>query len=685
MNLIKVVRTLRVTLVAMASCSAALAGTQVDVWELPKGDIRPETRGGWKPAAAKASPKGGLAIENKSLLLLAQPGQPGAVLYHKTVSTNKRAEIALVAATAQGAAAIGKVELVKSDDDEAIIRVSAGGTDMELVLGAGKIFVSARPGRNAASIEVRSGARYALLPDFFSDDVVFDPVKFTVPKLNVPAENFLLQFVEGGDTIVMCTWQGNLRLPAAKAAVAPPAPVVPVPAMAFETFPKVEDAYPGPLLPGSAPVAPAPKVEKDGFEPQVDLYFAGEGKVRRIGAARIEFGGKPVHVGIMEQKGLWQDEDVSALAGYKSTALAWKRPFEAKWRGDFLLADGKSMADWPTRQQSFEFLSTADPKKNKWWYSGDENSPIIWQESLTSGFVYPAIQKSDEMRLCLYVDKGERGKADRATSEARKTDPKAPAVPYTNVYERVIIYPLDRTAATPLTSFTPVDLMRDTLGEGPCEYVLDISGVKPRPLGGDRPILSYATCGLWDVHIGPIIRQFKKKADGSYEPLTEKDQAHLIQALEDMWHFVHAIHDRLREYKQWGADTAAFCQKQSSENPKVKPLADRAMAYIDRLNNDIKNHRFEGPESEAFWKDRIPQLIAMVRENKYAEIGTVERIRNLGNVQDERVSRCRQYVKGARQEILLTETSDPDVRKFAAELRDRCHSMLRNMHPKEGF
>ena len=97
-----------------------------------------------------------------------------------------------------------------------------------------------------------------------------------MPALTVPAENFLLQFIEGGNTIVMCVWPGRLKQPAAKVA--------------------------------AAPVAPE---EKEGPEPQVDLVFTGEGKARRIAAAQIEFQGKPVYAGIIEQKGLWQDEDAT--------------------------------------------------------------------------------------------------------------------------------------------------------------------------------------------------------------------------------------------------------------------------------------------------------------------------------------------------------------------------------------
>ena len=565
---------------------------------------------------------------------------------------------------------------------ERVLRVTAGAAQAEITLGTG-VFVKVQPGKNAASVEVGEGerifvvkdpkgatiapvevpggARYVALPDFFADDVVFDPQKFTAATLSVPAENFLLQFLEGGDRMVMCIWPGNLKLPAAR---------------------------------GTA--ASAGKIEKDGPDPQVDLIFAGEGKARRVAATRIEFQNKPAYVGVLAHKGIWHDQDAGGLPAYQPTTIAWKRPFEAKWRGNFIVAEGQRMADWPTRSQSFDFkctstprterwwerntdaldarfaAATSNPKPAKWWEVGDENAPQIWQESLASFFLYPAVFKGDEVRLCLYADKATR----------KKNSPRA-AIP--NVYERVIIYPLDRLPATPLTVFTPVDLMRETLGTGPCEYVLDLAGVKPQPAGGDRPILSYATCGLWNDHIAPITRQFKKRPGGGFEPLDEKTKAHLIQAIQEMWYFVHAVHDRLREYRTWGAEMAAFCERESARSPAVRPLAEKAMLHIKRLNGDIARHRFEGPGSEAYWKDRVPELIALVKQDQYAEVAGIAKIRDLGNDQDERVSRCRQYVKALRQEILLQDAGGADARSFAAAVRDRCHQMLRNMHPKEGF
>jgi len=624
-------------------------------------------------AQAQRSEGGEASLENQSLRVTAAPGQAGVRLWFKSAGSAHRAEIALQSPGAAQCVPLGKAQVVEDDAGERVLRLIAGTAQAEIALGSGP-FVKVTPVKNAAGVEVRAATRYVALPDFFADDVIFDPVKFKTSKLGVPAENFLLQFLEGGNTIVMCVWPGNLKLPAR----------------------------------GNA-AAPGGKAVKEGPEPQVDLVFAGEGHARRVSAVRIEFQNKPVYVGILDRKGIWHDEEVSGLPGYKPTSITWKRPFEARWRGDFIVATGETMSDWPTRQQSFDFQSTSSPRTDqwwergtdpmdahfaaatsnvrpeKWWEQGSENAPQIWQESLASFFIYPAVFKGDEVRLCLYVDKANRGKRRPVNSKEGQSSKKAAEAATPHVYERVIIYPIGRVRTTPLAVFTPVDLMRETLGTGPCEYVLDLAGVKPRPAGGDRPILSYATCGLWNDHILPITRQIKKRPDGAYEPLDEKTKAHLVQAMEEMWYFVHAVHDRLRQYRDWGADMAAFCEGESAGSSAVRPLAEKALLHVRRLNADMGRHRFDGPGSEAYWKQRIPELIAMVKKDQYAEVATIGTIRDLGNDQDERVSRCRQYVKALRQEVLLQEVTDADTRRFTAEVRGRCQQMLRNMHPKEGF
>jgi hypothetical protein len=186
-------------------------------------------------------------------------------------------------------------------------------------------------------------------------------------------------------------------------------------------------------------------------------------------------------------------------------------------------------------------------------------------------------------------------------------------------------------------------------------------------------------------HIFPITGKFRglKNEDGTYKPLDEKDKKHLINALEDMWYFVKAVHDRIREYKKWGGEMDTWLKQESAKSAKLKPVADKALARITTLNNDVKSLKFEGPGTEGYWKTRLPELEEMAKTDKYADIPSVGNIRDLGNRQDEMVSRCRQYVKGLRQDMILQDTSDPEVRKLVSEVLDRCQQILRNKHDKE--
>src|SRR5439155_14604614 len=40
----------------------------------------------------------------------------------------------------------------------------------------------------------------------------------------------------------------------------------------------------------------------------------------------------------------------------------------------------------------------------------------------------------------------------------------------------MLLYPINRVKQTPLDSYTVVDVMRNTLGVGPCEHILDLEG-----------------------------------------------------------------------------------------------------------------------------------------------------------------------------------------------------------------
>ncbi len=171
-------------------------------------------------AETQRTDNGGASLENQLLRVTAVPGQVRVGLWFKSAGTTRRAEIALQSSGATKSEPLGKARVVEDNAGERVLRVAAGTAQVEITLGLGP-FVKITPVKDAASVEVKAITRYVALPDFFADDVIFDPIKFTTPEHRVPAENVLLQFLEGGDTIVMCIWQGNLKLQARGNAAVP--------------------------------------------------------------------------------------------------------------------------------------------------------------------------------------------------------------------------------------------------------------------------------------------------------------------------------------------------------------------------------------------------------------------------------------------------------------------------------
>ena len=67
-----------------------------------------------------------------------------------------------------------------------------GGQEIRTVysLARGQAFVECKPIRNAARIRVEAATRFAVIPDFFGADMVFDPRAYSQSKLIIPPENF---------------------------------------------------------------------------------------------------------------------------------------------------------------------------------------------------------------------------------------------------------------------------------------------------------------------------------------------------------------------------------------------------------------------------------------------------------------------------------------------------------------
>jgi hypothetical protein len=139
-------------------------------------------------------------------------------------------------------------------------------------LTAGQPIIEVRPGGHVQQVSFRQGLSYAIVPDFFGDDMVFCP---TFPKgsrrIGLPAENFFLSVTDRSDAMVMCAWPSNRQ-------------------------------------------------EADNF--------GGGHEVQCVVA-------KPIWLAFLEGAGVWH-AGRSAGKPDDQIIAGWKIPFSAKWRADLL-------------------------------------------------------------------------------------------------------------------------------------------------------------------------------------------------------------------------------------------------------------------------------------------------------------------------------------------------------------
>jgi hypothetical protein len=120
----------------------------------------------------------------------------------------------------------------------------------------------------------------------------------------------------------------------------------------------------------------------------------------------------------------------------------------------------------------------------------------------------------------------------------------------------VIVYPFDRGRGTPLTATTLTDVVRQTLGVGPCQYILDT----------DRRIAQ--TPGIFTCGGTSLLKKLDEGHIGQHRP-------EALKLVEDMNVFVGAYRRRIEQYMAFKRELIAYLDKQVKEHPAAETLAAR--------------------------------------------------------------------------------------------------------------
>jgi hypothetical protein len=377
----------------------------------------------------------------------------------------------------------------------------------------------------------------------------------------------------------------------------------------------------------------------------IKVTLAGRGDRRVITGSEMTFEGKPVWVALLDAPQIWHVRALSPGDSGKIVPLDWKMPFPAQWRVDFNRTDDLTDS-WEMLLQEQKGGKFTKPS---WLGSGEEmlNADRSHWNTVLNEYAYPCWSDPDGRGYLQPLD----------TSALSLRGP-------------VIVYPINRVAQTPVDVYTVVDVMRNTLGVGPCQHILDVEGQKSQYHG-------MATCDVRDT-LTPIYQKREQKGK----------RAEIERTLDAGLTFVKHIRGRIMHYVEFGKKMQQYLGGQKQAHPELSQF----VAEMDRLTRQID-------EKLAAYADKIetPAHVAAMNQRFRAEVldndgpdalkqcqAYARALTEIGGNQDELVGECRWVVKALRQRAGIALALDPRVAPIASEIRARTQEALRNPAVHEG-
>ncbi|HEX7898429.1 MAG TPA: hypothetical protein VF950_11760 [Planctomycetota bacterium] len=472
----------------------------------------------------------------------------------------------------QGRATLGgKLASAEAVEKGIVHATFEDGSKLAFKLKRGDVAVEVAPLKNARTLRVGCPGRFAVLPDFFSDDIVIDARKIPLASVEVPSENFLLHPTASGDAIVMCVFENKAQ----------------------------------------------------------DVRLAADQGL--VTGSEIAFGTSRIWIAPLEAKGIWHAAEVAAPGHVME--LDWTMPYRAAWRVDFTRSNDLTDS-WDL------LLHRGDHYVKPAWLGGGEERIKADRKRWTTvlkTFLYPAW--SDE-----------KGRASLQPLKHEAIVMRGPA----------LIYPFNRVPETPAEVFTVVDVARNTLGQGPCEYILDQEGQKSENKG-------WATCHTRDVLNGIYGKgeQQARKAD-------------VEKALDQVLVFVKHIRGRITRYREFVRGVRAWLA--------ARPEPKEAVEELDAICRELEA-RYAAREEKIKTPEHVAAMIAEFRKAEMdaekVKAWTMELV-VIGDNQDELAGECRWVVRSLRQKAALLMATKPGMSAIAAELRAKTQEILKNPAGHEG-
>ncbi len=234
-------------------------------------------------------------------------------------------------------------------------------------------------------------------------------------------------------------------------------------------------------------------------------------------------------------------------------ALAWKRPFPAKWKTQ--LFEGGTGATYAFRAAK----------------------GTVWR-GVPGSYDFPAWCDGETAMMRL----------------GKKVPPKGDALIY-----------FTEARDTPLAFTPPVDILKATLGRPMSEEMMDPAGRKLRThhrRGGDG-VHRACTCGYTEA----IEAVFKLREEAG-------KKAFIADALDEMTFFVRMHLERIAEYQQFAADMTKDLRSRAQTSPELKPFLDNLEQLVQQIPQECEEQK-ENMKSLDHAADLVRQTMALTSKS----------------------------------------------------------------------
>ena len=539
----------RLPLVRLFDTSAALPGplsTQPssEGWTLaPEGKVGQALRGD-------------AVISNDGIVLAVRKGSAGAELYAKDAA-GLRLRAVIGPRAGMNDARVTAVDVVENTSGAVALGVGFGtaqgpGVRLSYRVTAGDVKVEVRLLEGSGRLAVSGDIRYAVVPDFFGDDMVFAPADWARPRVGMPAENFFAGLVGDSHCILLFVWESAGR--------------------------------------------------------DADVKLGDRDGRRVIESCEID---APLQakawVAVLEGPGIWRAADVGPGGAGAEVPLDWKRPFPANWRGD-LLGEGGVARSYDLAEEGAVAGAPSGPASRT------------------------CACRVRDGRTLVDLPKGEGAPAGRL----------------------LLVYPIDRDRTTPLNVFCPVDIIRSSLGVGPCQYILAAEGLDP----DSHPTPADVTD--W------VEKQFKRGRSGSQ---AEAIKERLGQMVENVAH----TQERIEGYGALAEEVRKLCAGAQGD-----ALSEALRRTADGMAEAIARGRAAAGSADSArgLADKVVALIGA--PDAQAEVERLgEQLRAVGLAQDGTLARCRMAVRWLRQQSRMALEGGAGSAQLADKVRALAEGMLK--------